>query len=248
MKCPKCGAEYETGRQECIQCGIIFAKYEAMQKQKHHELMTQCKICGKYISKNAESCPGCGEPNKTSSATKIAIEPKQLHKNMIKCGECGATFHKTSKKCPKCGRTNKKSAHLPGSQVAICFLVVFGLIWFMASGDSSSSRKTDQPPKKENPNCHLDLQCWGDKHFIAASVRCPAHVEKLAKYSHKWTDGTLDPKFSSFAWADQEEGTLTYIGDKIQFQNGFGAMQNHTYECDYDPNTESVLDVRAYPK
>lgn len=40
---------------------------------------------------------------------------------------------------------------------------------------------------------------------------------------------------------------MTYIGNKIQFQNGLGAWQNRVYECDFDPTTEKVVDVRAYP-
>lgn len=40
---------------------------------------------------------------------------------------------------------------------------------------------------------------------------------------------------------------ITFIGDKIQFQNGFGAWRNHIYERDLDPSKEQVLDVRARP-
>lgn len=52
---------------------------------------------------------------------------------------------------------------------------------------------------------------------------------------------------SHFRWLDEKAGTLTYIGDKIQFQNGFGAWQTHIYECDYNPATESALSVSARP-
>jgi len=93
----------------------------------------------------------------------------------------------------------------------------------------------------------MDLQCWGDKNSVGASVYCATPVEKLAKYSAKWTDGTFELKFSRFRWLDKDKGTLTFIGDKIQFQNGFGAYQNHIAECDFDPNGNKVLDVRARP-
>ncbi len=52
---------------------------------------------------------------------------------------------------------------------------------------------------------------------------------------------------SRFRWLDQGAGALTYIGDKIQFQNGFGAWQNHIYECDYDAGTGKPIEVRAQP-
>lgn len=93
--------------------------------------------------------------------------------------------------------------------------------------------------------CRHDLQCWGDKGTIAAGTFCDGPVERLAKYAHQWTDGWLEPKFSRFRWKDREKGHVTYIGDKIQFQNGFGAFQNYIYECDFDPVANKVLDVRA---
>ena len=64
-----------------------------------------------------------------------------------------------------------------------------------------------------------------------------------------WTDGWLEKKFSHYRWRDQEAGILTYIGDKIRFQNGFGAWQNHVYECDVTiPGSRPfVLEVRAQP-
>jgi hypothetical protein len=99
----------------------------------------------------------------------------------------------------------------------------------------------------KDATCLADLKCWGEKHVIAASVRCDDAVERLAKYSHKWTDGLLEPKFSHYRWKNRATGVVTYIGDKIQFQNGFGAFQNHIYECDFDPRSEEVLDVRARP-
>ncbi|OQX27599.1 MAG: hypothetical protein BWK80_04550 [Desulfobacteraceae bacterium IS3] len=136
----------------------------------------------------------------------------------------------------------------------IVLVAAFLMLWFVTTNNSSSKSKTHPKPKEvkevkklENPNCHLDLQCWGDKHHIAASIRCTGHVEKLAKYSHKWTDGILESKFSQFRWINMDKGIVTYIGDKIQFQNGFGAWQNYTYECDYDPNSDIVIDVRARP-
>lgn len=102
-------------------------------------------------------------------------------------------------------------------------------------------------PTTASVQCEIDLKCWAERHSAAATVRCDDAVERLAKYSHKWTDGFLEPKFSHFRWRERDKGTVTYIGDKIQFQNGFGALQNHIYECDFDPRLERVVDARARP-
>jgi hypothetical protein len=78
-------------------------------------------------------------------------------------------------------------------------------------------------------------------------VRCKGPVERLAKNNFEWTDGLLEPKFSHYRWKNQSTGIITYIGDKIKFQNGFGAWIFHTYECDLDASGETVLEVRAQP-
>jgi hypothetical protein len=57
----------------------------------------------------------------------------------------------------------------------------------------------------------------------------------------------IEAKFSHFRWKNAENrdaGIVTYIGDKVKFQNGYGAWQRVTYECDFDPTGESVLDIR----
>lgn len=101
--------------------------------------------------------------------------------------------------------------------------------------------------QKKDADCKKDLQCWGDKHSIKASFACRPYVERLAKYQFEWTDGWLDTKFSRFRWKNMAKGQVTYIGDKIKFQNGFGAWQFATYACDYDPVAEVVLNVDATP-
>lgn len=121
-----------------------------------------------------------------------------------------------------------------------------------AKADAAAKAKAeaDEQSKKaaeavEDAKCKTDLQCWGDKNLIYASVACEKVIPRLAKYTYEWTDGWLDMRLSRWRWDDKEAGTLTYLGDKIKFQNGFGAWQDMIYQCDYDPATKTVLDVRA---
>ena len=81
---------------------------------------------------------------------------------------------------------------------------------------------------------------------VAARVTCPRRVERLAHYALRWTDGFLEPKFSHSRPTGKPD-VVTYIGDSIEFQNGFGAWQPHVYECDLNVVTEQVVDVRARP-
>lgn len=92
--------------------------------------------------------------------------------------------------------------------------------------------------------CSSDLQCWAKKYAVEAAVTCQPLIEKMAKWDHRWTDGILEPKFSRLRWGDKKRGIVTYIGDKLQLQNGFGAWGNVIYECDFDPKSDRVADIR----
>ncbi len=93
--------------------------------------------------------------------------------------------------------------------------------------------------------CRNDLQCWGDKYSFSASSVCAPLIESMAQYTHEWTDGWLGAKFDRFMWKDRKGGTVAYFGNKIKFQNGFGAWQNMSYQCDYNPGTKTAK-VEAY--
>ncbi|MCK7579297.1 MAG: hypothetical protein MZV65_28575 [Chromatiales bacterium] len=116
---------------------------------------------------------------------------------------------------------------------------------------ASAPEPVPQPKKKadweiaaEEAQCRQDLQCWGDRKSFAAAVKCAPHIERLAKYSFEWTDGWLGSKMSQFRWKNRDRGVITYIGDKIKLQNGFGAWSPYNYACDFDTMSETVLGVR----
>lgn len=99
----------------------------------------------------------------------------------------------------------------------------------------------------EPGSCRDDLKCWGETNQLHASSACAKIVERMANYSHEWTDGWLGSKFTHYRWANKKAGIITHMGDSIKFQNGFGAWQNMRYECDFNPQTKAVLDVRVSP-
>ncbi len=184
----------------------------------------------------------------------------------MECKKCKEKIRFTAKQCPHCGKkTFAKEA------LALCLMIILIPVYFMLSDDESSkiiiSQKTFQNAQeiksksdeqaqfeaeklrkeKKKANCKNNLQCWSNKHLSIATILCKNQVEKLAKYTFKWTDGWLDNKFTHFRWKDQKNGIITYLGDKIQFQNGFGAYQIHFYTCDYNPLTKTVIEVRSSP-
>lgn len=99
----------------------------------------------------------------------------------------------------------------------------------------------------EQERCRTDLQCWGEEASTKGGYPCTQVIERMAKYDFEWTDGLLDLKFSHYRWRDAKAGTVTIIGDKIKMQNGFGAWTHMIYECDFNPLTDTVSDVRVSP-
>lgn len=97
----------------------------------------------------------------------------------------------------------------------------------------------------EEAECKKEISCWGEKANTVATVLCPRLIERMARYDYEWTDGMLDVKFSHYRWKSVENAIVTVIGDKIKFQNGFGAWSHMTYECDVDPVTQTIIDVRV---
>lgn len=165
---------------------------------------------------------------------------------LTSCKSCKQQVDTSAKTCPHCGIANPGITAKQQFMGLIILAVIVVFAFSMCSSDSDEP-SAQAEAKVDDATCMKDLQCWGDRQSIAGGMRCKPFVEKLAKYSFKWTDGTFETKFSHFRWLDQQQGTLTLIGDKIELQNGFGAFQPHVYECDYNPLTEQVLDVRARP-
>jgi len=150
-----------------------------------------------------------------------------------KCKECGTEVSTAAKICPKCGVDKPVPAN-PKEVMAGC-LSIIGVIAtaiFLLSQCSSGDGKQDSKKAAEEKCAEDDLQCLGNKGIVAAGIYCPKEIEKLAKYNVKWTDGSFEVKFSRFKWLDKKLGVITYMGDKAQFQTGFGAYQAVTYECD----------------
>lgn len=150
------------------------------------------------------------------------------------CKECKKEVSSSAKVCPHCG-IKDPGVGLKETLLGMAILaVIFGVL-FVSCSSSDDEKAADKAARaKTDAECLKDLRCIGEKGVFTAGLKCPREIEKLAKAAVKWTDGTLEPKFSRYRWKDEKAGVVTHIGDKAQFQNGYGAFVNVTYTCDLD--------------
>lgn len=180
-----------------------------------------CSECGKNISDKATACPHCGTPPAVKSTAAIKPQWSLFTRGMI----------------------------------ALFFVVLLGILTISerttkeaprraVSLDSTRIEQIEQTRRKEM-ECRKSLECWGEKKSLLATMQCQDKIEKLAKHQAEWTDGWLGSKFTHYKWRDQTNGIITYVGDRIKFQNGFGAWTPIVYECDFDTRDDNALAVRA---
>ena len=46
-----------------------------------------------------------------------------------------------------------------------------------------------------------------------------------------------------YEWANKEKTEVTFIGDKVEFQNGFGAYTPMTYFCTFSLATKQITSL-----
>jgi hypothetical protein len=110
-------------------------------------------------------------------------------------------------------------------------------------------RRAAEEKAAEESRCANDVNCLASRFLSEATSQCPPAIERLAINDFKWMDSNnswVDPKFTRVR-AGSEKSIITFVGDKIKYQNGFGAWTWHTYECDINVKTNKAVAVRAYP-
>lgn len=218
-----------------------------------------CPHCGVYVLPGEKKCEACGSdlPKlKIKTTPKRTTTPqKSNRKKLVDCKDCGGQVSKNAKTCPHCGAQTKQNPAKTGCAIFI-IIIIIGVIFSAVTKDKKIEKRAvteaekvqlqaEQEKKRleEYELCKQTLQCWGDKHSLKATFASQDTIERHAKHQFKWTDGWMGSKMTRFRWLDRNALTVTYIGDQIQFQNGFGAWQNMIYYCDYDPINERVLKV-----
>lgn len=158
------------------------------------------------------------------------------------CGSCKMPISTDAKACPHCG-TRPPSTSRRDLLCGLVAIVIMGAIAVKACG----SNDADAANVKDEATCRKELACWGEKGVIAAGTYCKDPIERLARHSVRWTDGVMDMKFSRYRWADEPNGAIAFVGDRAEFQNGFGAFSPVIYTCVLAADHRTVLDVHVIP-
>ena len=145
-------------------------------------------------------------------------------------------------KLPK--TTKKKSRMLMWTLLVIGIAVLGKVTGAPTTGNIPKATQVADIPA---PCAFDDVQCAGKKFYFEANDACTAAVEQQASYQMRWTSNWLDRKFPQYTWGgDATHKTITYGGDRAQFQNGFGAWKTVTYFCTYSPEMKSIVDVTIH--
>jgi len=140
-------------------------------------------------------------------------------------------------------------------RIALVVLLPMMVVLFFTMGVLSpgfqaqqAKRQAEQAEQqaKQAAECAIDIKCLDTKYSVEANAACVRPVERLAKNNFQWLNEWPYPKFSHLRLGPVL-GSMTVIGERIKFQNGFGAWIIHNYECDFDTRTKTVLAVRAQP-
>lgn len=105
---------------------------------------------------------------------------------------------------------------------------------------AAAAKALSDAKEAKEASCRRDVQCWGKRHIAYAEQACAPMIEAYALNNFEWTDGWGE-KFNKALL--EGGGRITYLGDYIKFQNGFGAWLIMNYECTYDPATKRALSV-----
>ena len=207
-----------------------------------------CRECKQEVSNKAKTCPHCGVKNPASSFMRRLLRLLLIIFGIFfVLGLIGAIVGEPPEKTTTEDSTPATEAEAPDPAPKVEPENKPASTQEEPKQEPASSNKDTQQSTvdSEEEQCKQDLQCWGSRNSTTASVYCPDYIERLAKYDARWTDGVFESKFSHFSWNDKAKGIVNYFGDKVQFQNGFGAWQTYTYSCTVDTINRKVLDFSA---
>lgn len=102
---------------------------------------------------------------------------------------------------------------------------------------------------KSELEANLHNADWlADNYSSSATAACAMQVVKYAKGNYEWVTGFGERKFPLVYAETKGPGIFVIGGDKVRFQNAFGAWQVMSYQCAYDALNDRVVGVNIGPR
>lgn len=232
-ECPQCGVNYRKGQKECEVCGLDLTTIQTAPETESQNLIT-CEDCGQAVSARAKACPFCGAP----IAKKLSTVATFIIYLIIGIMGMGGFVGYKKYKMDQAEKIRIEAAEKKQKETKRADRI--------AQREKEAAERRIERERKE-ANCKYDLKCWGGKHAVDAMLTIRENIERRAKYQFEWLEGAYSYKHVRFKWKNKSAGVLTYLGDGVKFQNGFGAWQNMIYQCDYDPASGQATNIKVYP-
>lgn len=170
--CPKCGARRQAGP-ECPACGVIYAKVEAaLAKGKEeyetpplpkNEKLTHCPTCNREISKEATTCPHCGDNLGHEPSQTTPPQPPGVGKVRSGVGAgCLALIALVGIFAAISNRTSPENSSLPNTTGEFISLEEYGRKWPLTiqQGHLNCRSRTIARYEKKDVTITLDGKTW----------------------------------------------------------------------------------------
>ena len=126
---------------------------------------------------------------------------------------------------------------------AVIFSGIIFIIFFVIFPEPKSITAEELEQHKNDP-------VWLVKNYGSiARKKCTTAVENYAKNDFKWMSNDPVERFPRYYTENQGNPyEVVLVGDKVQYQNGFGAFIRMTYDCMYNYKTDKALALATQGK
>ncbi len=134
--------------------------------------------------------------------------------------------------------STKKTGCIGCLVLIVVIVIIFGVIGEVTRPDDTSDQN--------NLGCLMDFDCLANnREWIRSAERaCAEAVERQAPWDYEWTNSWPSSKFHTVAAGGAQ--SFRMIGDRVRFQNGFGAWRHMEYTCWYQPLRDRVETIKVY--
>ena len=145
--------------------------------------------------------------------------------------------------------------HSNAVPIVIAIVSLMFLIFMVVKNHRASYNPydTEEPLSAESAAMLGDAQALDAKYGIAAAQRCAAgaddYIRSIARFRFSWDDsGMFQDKFDDFEHTVVSPGVLTLTSHKARLSNGFGVFNPIEIFCNYDTQSQEVLNYASRPE